>query len=73
MSKIIKEPFARRRRHLMIDYRQSLSGVSFFSCGLKRSLVRIHKLAEAPLDDLCMIVLLVSLLTTTLLLPLIVL
>jgi hypothetical protein len=69
MSRIIKEPFAPRRRHLMIDYRRELNGVGFFSCGLKRSLLGVHKLAEASLDDVCMIVLLVSLLVTTLLLP----
>ena len=81
MSRIIKEPFAPRRRQFMIDYRRELlmldyhrqlSGVSFFS-RLKASLVGVRKLAQAPLDDLCMIVLLVSLLVTTLLLPWIVL
>ena len=72
MAKIIKEPFAPKRRHFMMDYHRQLSGVSFFS-RLKASLVRVHKLAQAPLDDLCMIVLLVSLLVTTLLLPWIVL
>lgn len=69
MFTIIKEPFAPRRRHLVIDYRRTLSSVSFFGCRLKRSLVGAHKLAEASLDNLCMIVLLVSLLVTTLLLP----
>jgi hypothetical protein len=77
MSRIIKEPFAPRRRHLMtdyrrellkMDYRRELNGVSFFS-RLKGSLVGIRKLAEASLEDLCMIVLLVSLLVTTLWLP----
>lgn len=78
MRKIIKEPFAPRRRHLIMDYRRELlmidyhrqlsGGVSFFS-RLKRSLVGVHKLAEASRDDLCMIVLLVSLLVITLLLP----
>ena len=72
MAKIIKEPFAPKRRHFMMDYHRPLSGVSFFS-RLKASLVGVHKLAQAPLDDLCMIVLLVSLLVTTLLLPWIVL
>jgi hypothetical protein len=67
MSTIIEEPFAPRRRRLVVDYRRKLSRVSFFGCRLKRSLV--HKLAEASLDNLCMIVLLVSLLVTTLLLP----
>jgi hypothetical protein len=73
MSKIIKEPFAPRRRHLMIDYRRELSGVSFFSCRLKRSLVAVPKLANPSREDICMVVLLVSLLVTTLLLPWIVL
>jgi hypothetical protein len=68
MAKIIKEPFAPRRRHLMIDYHRQLSGVSFFS-RLKASLVGINKLAEVSLDDLCITVLLISLLVTTLLLP----
>ena len=81
MSRIIKEPFAPRRRHLMtdyrrellkMDYRRELSGLSCFS-RLKGSLVGTNKLAEASLDDLCMIVLLVSLAVTTLLLPWIVL
>jgi hypothetical protein len=72
MAKIIKEPFAPKRRHFMMDYHRQLSGVSFFS-RLKASLVGVHKFAQAPLDDLCMIVLLVSLLVTTLLLPWIVL
>jgi hypothetical protein len=69
MSRIIKEPFSPRRRHLMSDYRHALSGVSFFSSRLKGSLVGFRNITEASLDDLCMIVLLVSLLVTTLLLP----
>ena len=73
MSPIIKEPFAPRRRHLMIDYGRELSDVSFSYCRLKRSLVGFRSLAEASVDDLCMIVLLVSLLVITLLLPWIVL
>jgi hypothetical protein len=68
MAKIIKEPFAPKRRHFMMDYHRQLSGISFFS-RLKASLVGLRNLAEAPLDDLCVIVLLVSLLVTTLLLP----
>jgi hypothetical protein len=73
MSRIIKEPFEPRRRHLMIDYGRELSGVSFLCSRFQRSLVGIHKLAEASLDDFCMMVLLVSLLVTTLILPWIVL
>jgi hypothetical protein len=61
MSRIIKEPFAPRRREL--------SDPGFFYYRLKRSLVGFRKLAEASRYDLCMIVLLVSLLVTTLLLP----
>ena len=70
MSWIIKEPFAPPRRHLMIDYSRELGRLSFFYCHLKRLLVMFRK---ASLDALCMIVLLVSLLVTTLLLPWIVL
>jgi hypothetical protein len=69
MSRIIKEPFAPRRRHRMIDYRR----VTFFSCRLKGSLVALPKLANPSREDICMVVLLVSLLVTTLLLPWIVL
>jgi hypothetical protein len=62
-----------RRELLMIDYHRQLSGgVGFFS-RLKGSLVGVHKLANASRDDVCMIVLLVSLLVTILLLPWIVL
>jgi hypothetical protein len=69
MAKIINEPFSPRRRQLMIDYRQAVNGLSFFPCRLKGSLVGFRNVAEASLDDLCMIVLLVSLLVTILLLP----
>jgi hypothetical protein len=78
MSRIIKEPFSPRKRHLMsdyrrellmIDYHRGLSGVSVFS-RLERSLIGVRNLT---LDDPCMIVLLVSMLVTTLLLPWIVL
>ena len=81
MPTIIKEPFAPRRRHPMMSYRRvllmiayhlQLSGVSFF-CRLKSSILPVRKLADASLDDICMIVLLISLLVTTLLLPWIVL
>ena len=66
MSTIIKEPFAPRRRHLMIDHARELS---LFCRRVYQSLVRARKLAEASLDDLCMVVLLVCLFLTTLLLP----
>ena len=69
MAKIIKEPFAPKRRHFMMDYHRQLSGVNFLAWRLKASLVGLRNLAEAPLEDLCMIVVLVSLLVTTLLLP----
>ena len=61
-----------RRVLLMIAYHVQLSGVSFF-CRLKSSLFAGRKLADASLDDICMIVLLVSVLLITLLLPWIVL
>ena len=60
MSRIIKEPFSPRKRHLMSDYRRELlmidyhrrlSGVSVFS-RLERSLIRVRNLAEASLDPL---------------------
>ena len=73
MSRIIKEPFAPRRRHLMINYRREFSRVSPLSCGLKRSSIASPKLANASSEDICMIVLLITLLVTTLFLPWIVL
>ena len=73
MSRIIKESFAPQRRHLMIDCHRELSAVSLFSCRLKRSVVALPKLANASREDICMVVLLVSLLVTTLLFPWIVL
>jgi hypothetical protein len=69
MSKIIKEPFAPPRRHFMINYRREFSRVSGLFCGLQRSSIALPKLANASSEDICMIVLLVSLLVTTLLLP----
>jgi hypothetical protein len=68
MSKIIKEPFAPRRCEPMVNYHRESSRVSRLSCDLK-----LRKLANASSEDICMIVLLVSLLVTTLLLPWIVL
>jgi hypothetical protein len=73
MSKIIKEPFAPRRCHSMINYRRESSHVSRLSCGLQRLFIGLQKLANASSEDICMIVLLVTLLVTTLLLPWIVL
>lgn len=69
MSKIIKEPFAPRRCHPMINYRR----ITFFFSGLRRSSIALPKLATASSEDICMVLLLVSLLVTTLLLPWIVL
>jgi len=72
MPRIINEPFAPRRRHLMINYRREFSRVSPLSCGLKRSSIASPKL-DASSEDICMIVLLITLLVTTLFLPWIVL
>ena len=69
MSRIINEPFSPPRRHFMIGYRRALSGVRSLLSRFKGSVIGIDKLAEASLEDLCMIVLLVSLALTTLLLP----
>ena len=66
---IIKEPFAPRKRHRMIHYRR----ITFFFNHLQRSFIALPKLTNASSEDICMIVLLVSLLLTTLLLPWIVL
>jgi hypothetical protein len=52
----------------MINYHRESSRVSRLSFGLQ-----LRKLAKASSEDICMIVLLVSLLVTTLLLPWIVL
>jgi hypothetical protein len=73
MSRIIKEPFEPRRRHFIINYRREFSRVSGIFCRLQRSSIAFPKLANASGEDICMIVLLVSLLVTTLLLPWIVL
>ena len=64
MSRIIKEPFApRRHRHIEV------ASVSSLYQRLLRSVMRVNKLADASLEDLCMMVLLLFLLFTTLLLP----
>jgi hypothetical protein len=76
MSIVTKEPAPQkrllmsdyRRELLMIDYQRHLSSVSC-SRRLKKSVVMARSLAEASRDDLSMLVLLVSLLATTLLLP----
>lgn len=70
MSRIIKEPFAPRRRGPTIGY------VGAWSRGwswLKSAVVRVQKLADASREDVCIVIVLVCLLVTTLLLPCIVL
>jgi hypothetical protein len=69
MSKIIKEPFAPRRCHPMINYRRESSRVSRLSWGLQRLFIGLRKLAHSSREDICIILLLVTLLVTTLLLP----
>ena len=69
MAKIIKEPFAPRRRELMIHYRRKLSRISHLSRRLQRSSIGLQKLANASSEDICMLLLVVTLLVTTLLLP----
>jgi hypothetical protein len=69
MSTIIKEPFSPPRRHLMIDYRWGWSGVISFCRRLEGSVFEATKLAAPSLEGLCIVVLLLSLLLTTLLLP----
>jgi hypothetical protein len=73
MSRIIKEPFAPQGRHVMINYRGEFSRISRLSYYLQRSFIALPKLANASSEDICMVLLLVSLLVTTLLLPWIVL
>ena len=66
MSRIIKEPFAPRRRRPIIGY---IGGWSRRSSWLDSAVVRVKKLAEASREDVSFVVLLVCLLVTTLLLP----
>ena len=70
MSRIIKEPFAPRRRRPMIGY---LGAWSRRWSWLDSAVVQVKKLAGTSPEDVCIVVLLVCLLMTTLLLPLIVL
>ena len=65
MARIIKEPFTPRKHRPMIHYRR----ITFFFNHLQRSFIALPKLANASSEDICMILLLVSLLVTTLLLP----
>jgi hypothetical protein len=70
MTRIIKEPFAPRRRRPMIGHTGEWNrGWSW----LDSAVVRVQKLAGTSREDVCMVVLLVCLLVTTLLLPWIVL
>ena len=66
MNRIIKEPFAPRRRRPMVGY---AGGWSRSWSWLDSAIVRVQKLAGASREDVCMVVLLVCLLVTTLLLP----
>ena len=69
MPRIIKEPFAPRRRRPIV-------GAGAWSrrwSWLDSAVVRVQKFAEASREDVCMVILLVCLLVTTLLLPWIVL
>jgi hypothetical protein len=66
MQKIIKEPFLPRRRRPMIGY---AGGWSRRWSRLDSAVVRVQKLAGASAEDICIVVLLVCLLLTTLLLP----
>ena len=70
MSRIIKEPFAPRRRRPMIGY---VGAWNRRWSWLDSAVLRVQKLAETSRDDVCMMILLVCLLVTTLLLPWIVL
>lgn len=67
MSRIIKEPFEPRRRHLVFGNGAASSGDWWSS--LQGMLVGVPKLRNAAHEDICMVVLLVCLLITTLLLP----
>jgi hypothetical protein len=65
MTRIIKEPFAPRRRRPIV-------GAGAWSrewSWLDSAVVRVQKLAAASPEDVCIVVLLVCLLLTTLLLP----
>ena len=70
MSRIIKEPFAPRRRRPMIG---DLGAWSRRGSWLDSAVVHVQKLAEASREDVCMVILLICLLVTTLFLPWIVL
>jgi hypothetical protein len=66
MFRIIKEPFAPRRRRPIFGY---AGGWSRRWSWLDTAVVRVQKLADASCEDICMVVLLICLLVTTLLLP----
>ena len=70
MSRIIKEPFAPRRRRPIVG---CAGGWSRGWSWLDSAVVRVQKLAGTSREDGCIMVLLVCLIVTTLLLPWIVL
>jgi hypothetical protein len=70
MSRIIKEPFAPRRRRPIVG---CAGGWSRKWSWLDSTVVRLKKLAGTSREDVCILVLWVCLWVTTLLLPLIVL
>ena len=70
MSRIIKEPFAPRRRRPIIG---SAGGWTRKWSWLDSAVVRVQKLSRTSPEDVCMVLLLVCLFVTTLLLPWIVL
>jgi hypothetical protein len=70
MSRIIKEPFAPRRRRPIIGYTGEWSRRWSW---LDSAVVGVQKLANARREDVCMMIILLCLLVTTLLLPWIVL
>jgi hypothetical protein len=72
MSSVIKEPFAPRRYRYIVDHIEVASVSSLYQRLLRSALrvnLRVNKLADASLEDLCMLVLSLFLLFTTLLLP----
>ncbi len=65
MTRIIKEPFAPRRRRPIVGAGAWSRGWSW----LDSAVVRVQRLADLSREDVCMAILLVCLLLTTLLLP----
>jgi hypothetical protein len=71
MPRIIKEPFAPRRRHLIFGSCGKWNGGWWFA--LQRTILGVLNLTKASREDICMVVLLACLLLTTLVWPWIVL